>query len=133
MAHRDEGLRLAPQQLLEPEDALDVEVVRRLVEQEQLGLAGQRAGDGQPLLPSAGERGHGLLGVLEPGLAHGHRDPPFALVRVGLDLARRVVQRRAHGRLRREHRVLGHVADAQPLADRARPRGRRLEAGQDLQ
>src|SRR3954464_3530938 len=35
----------AEQRLLEPLERLDVEVVRRLVEQEQVGLGGERAGE----------------------------------------------------------------------------------------
>ena len=44
------------QLLLEPLEALDVEVVRRLVEQQQVGIAGERAGERGAGQLSAGER-----------------------------------------------------------------------------
>ena len=135
MADRDEGLGLARQQLLEPEDALDVEVVRRLVEQQQLGLADQRARDRQPLLPAAGERRTSrCVAVGEAGLAE--RDGDAALDLVLVERLGRAAPRAAPTPTRRavvEDRVLRHVADAQPLARRARARGRLLEAGEDLQ
>ena len=133
MAHRDERFRLAPEQLLEPEDAVDVEVVGGLVEEEQLRLAREGAGDGEPLPPSAGEQRHRLLVVVESALAHRDRDASLALVRIRSRLPRRFMERGADRRPLREHRVLRHVADAQPLADRPRAVGRRLEPGQDLQ
>ena len=42
----DEGPRVVEEELLEPLDRVDVEVVRRLVEQEQIGVGEQRAGQG---------------------------------------------------------------------------------------
>ena len=65
VADREERLGLALQQLLQPEDAVEVEVVRGLVEQQQLGLAHQLARDGEPLLPAARERRDGRGLVLE--------------------------------------------------------------------
>ena len=77
MADREERLGLPPEQLLEPQDAVHVEMVRGLVEQQQLGLAHELARDGQALLPAARERGHVLRGVGEAGLPH--RDGEMAL------------------------------------------------------
>ena len=71
VAHGQEGLGLAAQQVLEPEDAVEVEVVRGLVQEQQLGLAAQLAGDGQALPPAAREEAGRLVPVLEAGLAHG--------------------------------------------------------------
>ena len=52
---------LRAQQLLEPEDAVEVEVVRRLVHQEQSGAGDERARHRDALLPAARERaGRGL-------------------------------------------------------------------------
>ena len=48
--------RRGAQQPFEPDDAGQVEVVGRLVQQQQVGLAGQFAGQGEPLPPAAGER-----------------------------------------------------------------------------
>ena len=133
MAHRDEGLGLARQQLLEPEDAVDVEVVRGLVEQQQLGLAHQLARDREPLLPAARERLRLLRLVREAGPSHRDGDLAVALVRVEPLVRERFAQHGADARARSERGILRHVADAQALARRARAGGRRLEAGQDLQ
>ena len=133
MAHRHEGLGLARQQLLEPEDAVDVEVVGRLVEQQQLGLAHQLARDGEPLLPAARERLRLLRLVREAGPSHRDGDLAVALVRVEPLVRERLAQHRADARARLERGVLRHVADAQALACGARARRRRLEASEDLQ
>ena len=134
MAHRHEGLGLARQQLLEPEDAVEVEVVRGLVEQQQLGLAHQLARDREPLLPAARQRRRRLALVREAGAAQRHRDagvePRESSSGAPASASRRTEATR---RVRRERRILRHVAEAQPLARRARPRVRRLEPGQDLQ
>ena len=50
--------RLALEQVLQPEDALDVQVVRGLVHQQHVGLLDQLAGDRQALAPAAGEDVH---------------------------------------------------------------------------
>src|SRR5581483_424140 len=56
----DERLGLASQERLEPEDRLDIEMVRRLVEQQHIGLAHELARDRKPLAPAAG----GNVGLL---------------------------------------------------------------------
>ena len=50
----DRSLEL-PQKLLEPADREDVEVVRRLIEEEGIGCAGERLGEQNPELEPAGE------------------------------------------------------------------------------
>jgi len=67
VADDDEGLRLALQERLEPEDRFDVEVVGRLVEQQDVRLERQLARDGQPLAPAAGERIGGDPSIGEAG------------------------------------------------------------------
>ena len=101
VAHRDEGLGLARQQLLEPEDAVDVEVVGGLVEQQQLGLAHELARDGEPLLPAARERLRLLRLVREAGPSHRDGDLAVALVRVEPLVGERLAQHRADARARR--------------------------------
>ena len=133
VAHGHEGLGLPAQQLLEPEDPVHVEMVGGLVEEQHLRLAGQRGGDGQPLAPAAGQLGQWLLGVAEPALAQGDRDPRVAMVLGHRGGVGRGLDHLAHGGLRAERRVLGHVPDAQAPARRPLPGGRRLEPGQDLQ
>ena len=57
---RDEEERppLASEELLEPRDGLHVEVVRRLVEEQQVGVRGQRARQQHAALESGRERRH---------------------------------------------------------------------------
>ena len=80
VAHGHESLGLLLQALLQPEDPVDVEVVRGLVEEQELGLAHERAADGQPLLPAARQSRGGLRRVLEACLAHLDADAGLGLV-----------------------------------------------------
>ena len=133
MAHGQEGLGLAAQQVFEPEDAVQVEVVRGLVQEQQFRLAAQLAGDRKTLPPASREQARGLVAVLEAGLAHGQARPGLGLVLVHPGAEGGLVQDRGHGGVGGEVGILRHVADAQPLARRTHPRRRRLEPGQDLQ
>ncbi len=56
MGHEDDGRVEVEQRLLEPLQRLDVEVVGRLVEQQQVGLGGERAGQRGARELAAGER-----------------------------------------------------------------------------
>jgi hypothetical protein len=111
VADGHEGLRLPRQQLLEPQDAVDVQVVRRLVEQQQLGLADEGARDGQTLQPATRERADRLRAVLEARLAERHRKAPVARRLGDARLVERFAQHPGHGRLGRESGILRHVAD----------------------
>ena len=55
VADDDAGKGLAGQQFFQPFDPGQVEMVRRLVEQQQIGLLDEGFGDGQPFAPAAGE------------------------------------------------------------------------------
>ena len=59
---RDGRERRRVDEALEPHDALDVEVVGRLVEQEHVRIRDQRARERDPLLPAARELGDLALG-----------------------------------------------------------------------
>jgi hypothetical protein len=52
----DETAAIAPQKRLEPHRGFEIEMVRRLVEQQQLGLGEQQRGERYPHTPAAGER-----------------------------------------------------------------------------
>jgi len=56
MGDHDDGTGIATQQLFEPENAVDIEMVGRFVEQQQFRLADQRLGQGDALATAAGER-----------------------------------------------------------------------------
>ena len=104
---------------LEPEDAVDVEVVGRLVHQEDVGLGGELAGDGQPLAASRRRaRSTSARPSAKPRPAQGVRDARRA------DRPRRPpsMPRPATSSTvppGREHGILRHVADANAPAQRA--------------
>ena len=56
MRDEDDGVRIGVQVLLEPVARLEIEMVGRLVEQQQVRLAEQQLGQRDPHLPAAGER-----------------------------------------------------------------------------
>ena len=59
MGDEHHGARIVLEERLEPLDALDVEVVGRLVEEEEVGLAQEELGQFDAHLPAAAELGHG--------------------------------------------------------------------------
>ena len=56
VGHRDDGAVVLLQVPLEPRDRLGVEVVRRLVEQQQIGLRQQQAAQRDPAALATGQR-----------------------------------------------------------------------------
>ena len=70
------------QQLLEPEDSVEIEVVRGLIQEEEVRGANQRAGDRQALAPAARQRRGRHVGIGEAGAAEGHLDARVARRRV---------------------------------------------------
>jgi hypothetical protein len=64
----EDGAGESAQQVLEPADGGEVEVVGRLVEQQHVRRRGQRLRQRDPLLPAAGQRAHAHVGgQLQPG------------------------------------------------------------------
>ena len=57
VADQEQGARITQQIVLEPEAGLEVEMVGRLVEQQQVGLGEQHGGERDPHPPAAGEAG----------------------------------------------------------------------------
>ncbi len=55
MGDDDVGERGIFEQLFQPEDAFEVEVVGRLVEEEEIGFEEEFAGEGEAFSPAAGE------------------------------------------------------------------------------
>ena len=80
---RDDRARVLLQEPLQPVDRLGVEVVRRLVEQQQVGMAQQQATERDPPLLAAGElRDVGVVGRAAQGV-HRDLDVAFQAPRVG--------------------------------------------------
>ncbi len=63
MRHEQQCHAAVDEELLHPLHGRDVEVVRRLVEQQQVGLAHEGSGQERLSLPPAGRRGEGCIGV----------------------------------------------------------------------
>ena len=109
---------------LQPLDALEVEMVRRLVEQQHVRLHHHRLGDREPLAPASAQTGGfcvhadgGVRAVVgEAGLAERLAQALLVLVLRNTAAVERGLQHAAH---RRACGVLGdllHVADARALA-----------------
>ena len=85
---------VAREELLEPADALEVEVVGRLVEQQQVGVAQQQLRERDAHLPAAREVAGGLVEVLD-GEAETREDLPGARLELVAAEALEAVLRRA--------------------------------------
>ena len=129
----DERDLLALEELLEPIDALEVEMVRRLVHEEQIGLLNELASDGEPLLPAAGEprgnRGIVLESQAAKHLSHADRTLVVLHREVGQRSEQSLFNRAPFG----ECVNLRQVRDASSLGPLDRTSVRRLEACQDPQ
>jgi len=69
VGHEDDGERVGVQVFLEPVARFEIEMVRRLVEQQQVRLAEQQLGERDAHLPAAGEMSRysrGKSAVLNP-------------------------------------------------------------------
>ena len=88
---RAEIVASTQEEVLEPVESLDIEVVRRLVEIEEVGRAAgrrKRAGDGEALLPAARERAGDRVHarVVETDLAEDDRREDFGLMLIAVGL-----------------------------------------------
>jgi hypothetical protein len=131
VADDQEGACALLQGALQPEDALDVQVVGRLVHQDDVGRRRQLAGDGEPLPPAAGQRVDADPTVDEPGPAARLREPSRSILVIqgGQGGEENVVD----GEPGVEERILGHVPDANAATKRAGPPIGAGDTGQDLQ
>ena len=131
MAHHEEGARPLGQEILEPQDPLDVQVVGGLVHQEDVGRRRQLARDGEPLLPASRQGVDGRAAVGEPGTAERVREAtgPVFLVVSGQRGDHHLVDRSTGGK----HGVLGDIPDTNAVAERAGAAIGRGVAGENLQ
>ncbi len=121
------------QRVLEPQDALQVQVIGRLVEEEHIRRLHQGGRDGQPLSPSPGEGRCRRVRALKSG-APQHDFParlllPFLQGQTGQ-------RRRQDGTdrvIRLEQRILRDVSHPGLLAQRPHPGIRRFIPGQDFE
>ena len=127
----EHGAHALGEDAFEPEDAFHVEVVGGLVHEQHVGRGGQRASDGQPLLPAARQRVDCRPRVGEAGTAQGERDAagPLALAHLGQGEGDHLLD----GDAGREDGVLRHVADTDVAAHGARAPIRRFQPRQDLE
>ena len=117
--HRDRRVRRPGEQLLEPEDRVDVEMVRGLVEEEEIGLPHELARERDALLPPAGERRDGRPGRAalrherEPRNVLVGREPGLPVLLAGVRARGALEHRLADRRALAEDRHLREIADAQ--------------------
>src|SRR5262249_12041134 len=116
VAHEEGGPRPLREKLLEPEDALDVKMIGRLVHEQHVGLGGQGAGDGETLAPATRERVDGRVPIREAAAAEGLRHAGGA--GVILDTGQRGRYRLLDGDTGRKLRILGDVAESNAAAKR---------------
>ena len=116
---------------LEPLDGRDVEVVRRLVEEQEIGLRHQGASDQQTPPVPAGERLE--CGVrFDSGFLQGVVDPPFLLPALDQRFAREALADDLAGRAREPVRKnLRHERHPEPRPALDEPRIGLAEAGED--
>ena len=133
VADEQEGERRVRQQPFQPQDAFDVEVVGRLVEQEDVGLADELPGDRQPLAPPAGERAGLLPEVGEPDAAEHVAGLRLLLVLVRVRVGQRRGDDLQHGRFRREGVFLRQVAGGHLPPHRDRAGVGLFQPGEDLE
>ena len=80
MTDHHERRRLGLEQRLEPQDRVEIQVVGRLVEQQEIRVADERAGDGQPCPPASGERGGLDRRIGKPGPTQRDAGPVIVFV-----------------------------------------------------
>ena len=135
--HHDDGARVVPQDALQPFRRLHVEVVRGLVEQQQIGLLQKHAGQGGDVLlaaaevpnrrlqrlaakPQSGERGlnAGVDGIALPSAERLHQRPIALHVGVAGLLLRHARFQAAHFRLHVQQGAerLAHLVVQRPVA-----------------
>ncbi len=132
MRHRHGGQTRAGEKFFQPEDALDVQVVGWLVQQQQLRIACQRPRQRDALAPAARQLAHRTLGPRGgAGQIHlGDQRVDARLVIAGQQAFTDHVVHRGRGVQRRRLRQVSH-AQASPPSHLAVVR--RQRAGQDLQ
>jgi hypothetical protein len=117
--------------LLEEHDAVEIEMVGRLVEDQQVGLERQGASDRDPFSPASGERADATVERVETEPSEGASGAPVAIGLGERQGGERVEDRRLDRRLEVERRVLLDEGDARAFADRSRPRVGLFEPGDD--
>ena len=123
VADRDSGERGVSHQRLKPLDSGQIQVVGGLVQQHHLRLANHSFCDGQPLAPSAAERGRLRVEIGKAGAARKFAQTALAGIRfirglVYVGGGQRGLQDLADRKAGSKTRVLGHVGGAGALAHR---------------
>src|SRR6185437_3588528 len=133
VADQEERESRVLQQLFEPEDAFDIEMIGRLIEQQQIGFGYELACDGETFLPAAGEGFDRLLEVLEAHPTQKSHRARFALMFIerlfGEGVDDDLLNRFAGG----ESIFLRHISEAKLPAHRELAFIGLLEAGDDFQ
>ncbi len=125
------GLRL--EQGFEPENAVDIEVIRRFVHQQHIRFEHDGTDDREPFTPSSREGRDRLIGLWKAADAERPGNHPGLFVRIAVvfrqDLQQNIFDRSVMGK----QRFLRNIPDAKLPAYRSRATVRRFETGQNLE
>ncbi len=132
VGHHQAGVR-ARQRSLEPEDAVQVQLIGRLVEQQQVRRLHQRGGDRQPHPPPAGELRRGRIRVPESGPPQHHLDASRLLRFFQVQTVQGRRQHGTHSVIRPKQRFLGDIGHLRLLSQGPYSGIRRFVSGQDLE
>ena len=133
MADGDGGKRGRGEQLFQPLDAGQVQVIGGLVEQHDFGVSDQGLGDGQPLAPAAGECGGLGIQEVKAGPSGKFSQAALALAFSDMNRRERPLQHLAQAEAGGKSRVLRHIGGAGALADSQLARVRLDLAGKNRQ
>jgi hypothetical protein len=131
VAHDQAGPRPLGQQALQPEDPVDVQMVGRLVHQEDVGGGRQLSCDGQALAPASRQRVDLRPSVGEAGPAKSLRQAARSVVLVDVGQGRQ--HHVGDGPGGRKDGILGDVTHAEAAAERAGAAVGRLETDENLE
>ncbi len=118
MANKHASKTTLIQQLLQPHNPSQVQMVRRLIEQQHIGMRHHRLGNRQPLPPPAAERRCLRTQVRKPSPPRGLPQPALMLTLRHFGPHQRRLQHSTNRHPRREIRLLLHVSHTCPLPHR---------------
>ena len=125
--------KIGCQEFFQPENALDVQMVGRLVHDQDLGPGDQGSAEGEPFAPAAGEQADLLLRILEAAPAQQGMHPVVLLGRVDLQVLHRLVKVVHAAGFLVKTVLLGHITDPHQFLEEHRAAVRVFHAAKDFE
>ncbi len=116
VADHDAGERCGIEQAFQPLDAAQIQMIGRLIQQQNIGLLHQRLGNRQPFAPATGKAGCVDGKIFKARSSKCFADASFPLGRRGVDALKRSFKNRAHRNSGRKFGLLRNVAHPRALA-----------------